>query len=543
MTRLPPHDLDAERALIGVALLDTARALATELPADAFYPPSHQHIWHAIGRIDGQADPVTVAAALAADGFTGGPYSIETLAGLMLDTPTISNAHRYAAIVAEHHQRRQVIHAAAEVTEHAYTGPYDTLLAAVEGMRHGTELTLADTLVTVDWPALWADDTDPEDWLIYPLIPRGRSVALYAPAKAGKSTIALAVIAAAVSGRSVLGMGTSRPPRVLYLDYEMTQADLTDRLAGLGYGPQDDLSGLHYALLPLLAPLDTPAGARAIVKHATTLGVDLVVVDTFGRAVQGDENEADTVRAFYRCTGLALKAAGIAVLRTDHAGKDTAKGQRGSSAKNDDVDVVWQLSRSDSGVVLKRTHSRVTWVPEVLTIDQHHRPDGTITYTERRGDAYPAGTREAVLVLQQAGIPPTMSARKAAAMLRDAGHRVGNDVLRAAQRARKNDLRIMGMDTETAISQSHNRAAIASGAPLDDDPLEQSGALPGALRRGSDDPHETHTDTEDDLRRGAAARSGAPLPHQTGAPPLYIERRARRDDPEPPQEDEMEYPF
>jgi replicative DNA helicase len=43
----PPHDLDAEKAIIGVALLDTDRARATDLTADQFYAPAHGHIWHA----------------------------------------------------------------------------------------------------------------------------------------------------------------------------------------------------------------------------------------------------------------------------------------------------------------------------------------------------------------------------------------------------------------------------------------------------------------------------------------------------------------
>jgi hypothetical protein len=44
-----------------------------------------------------------------------------------------------------------------------------------------------------------------EEWLAYPIIPKGRAIALYAPAKAGKSTIVLAVAAAVATGRRVLG--------------------------------------------------------------------------------------------------------------------------------------------------------------------------------------------------------------------------------------------------------------------------------------------------------------------------------------------------
>src|SRR4029077_18443914 len=98
-----------------------------------------------------------------------------------------------------------------------------------------------------------------------------------------------------------------------------------------------------------------------------------VIVDTFGRAVRGEEDKADTVRAFYSHTGLAMKSMGIGYLRTDHAGKDEGRGQRGSSAKSDDVDVIWHLERSNGGLKLTST-SRVSWVPPTLDIERLEEP-------------------------------------------------------------------------------------------------------------------------------------------------------------------------
>lgn len=289
----------------------------------------------------------------------------------------------------------------------------------------------------VDWTAFWAQDKTDEDWLAYPLVPRGRALALYAPAKAGKSSVVLALVAALAAGRPIFGRTVAAQAHVLYLDYEMTDSDLMERLVELGYGPGDDLGHLHYALLPSLPPLDTAAGAKAVVELAARVGADLVVVDTFGRAVEGDENEADTVRAFYRHTGLALKAAGRAVIRTDHAGKDVDKGQRGSSAKADDVDIVWQLRRTDHGVALKRTHSRLSWVPDEVALDRRLDPDGGVSWLIADGGGYPDGTGEVARLLEQLGVPATASARSAAATLREAGHGARNVIIRAAQRYRQ----------------------------------------------------------------------------------------------------------
>lgn len=300
-----------------------------------------------------------------------------------------------------------------------------------------------ENLRLIDWAKFWTEDHDIEQWAVYPLIPAGRTISLYAPAKAGKSTIVLACVAAAVAGKPVLGIATppnTTRPRVLYLDYEMTEADLYERLSELGYGPQDDLSGLHYALIPRLDPLDTERGAQAILEAAQRLHVDCVVIDTFGRSVEGEENNADTVRAFYRHTAGALKREGIALLRTDHAGKNLEKGQRGSSAKNDDVDVVWQLSRQQDGVKITRTHSRVPWVPEHLNIAQQQHDDGRITYGLTTTRTYPDGTADVAALLDDLGLGVDVSARLAITTLREAGHKARNDRVRAAVQMRRQRL-------------------------------------------------------------------------------------------------------
>jgi hypothetical protein len=95
---------------------------------------------------------------------------------------------------------------------------------------------------------------------------------------------------------------------------------------------------------------------------------EVVVIDTTGRAIDGEENSADSYREFARTTGLALKREGVACVRTDHAGKNAKLGQRGSSAKNDDVDIVFQLDKTDDGLRLKRTHTRISWVPETIDL-------------------------------------------------------------------------------------------------------------------------------------------------------------------------------
>jgi hypothetical protein len=287
----------------------------------------------------------------------------------------------------------------------------------------------------VNWPAFWANDHTDAEWLAEPLIPAKRSVALFAPGGEGKSLLALWLVANLATGRDPFTGHTQPPLHVLYLDYEMTESDLSERLQDLGFGPDADLQHLHYALLPSLPGLDQPDGGRAVVRLAELCNASLIVIDTFGRAVHGDENDADTVRAWYRWTGLHLKAAGRAFLRTDHAGKDLTKGQRGSSGKNDDVDIVWQMTAKDAGAfTLTAKKRRMGWVPLTVEIRRNDDPLGYELVEER---TWPVGTKECAQALDALDVDLEAGVRACAKMLREAGHKARQDLIRSAVKYRK----------------------------------------------------------------------------------------------------------
>jgi hypothetical protein len=359
----------------------------------------------------------------------------------------------------------------------------------------------------IDWPDFWSKDRAEQQWVIWPLVPAGRAVALYAPAKAGKSTILLAAVAAAVTGHSAFGGDPpDQPPTVLYMDYEMTEDDLEERLEELGYGPDDDLTRLRYALLPSIDPLDTNAGAQAIVDLATHYQADLVVIDTFGRAVEGEEDKADTVRAFYRHTGLALKTRGISVLRTDHSGKDVDKGQRGSSAKQDDVDVVWKLARVEDGAKLTRTHSRISWVPAEVELTRQVNPDtGIVSFRslDGVGRGYKEGTKAAASILDDLELPATASRNEARAALAATGQRMANGVLADAIRFRKAEAKRLERGDMSAFEPVRESRGQASDG--------QSGQ---SDRTATDNPQTRRSDHADN----PAGQPGQPAPRRNGQP-------------------------
>jgi hypothetical protein len=274
----------------------------------------------------------------------------------------------------------------------------------------------------IDWPMFWAKDHTEAEWVFEDVLARGRGHALYAPSGSKKSLFAL-WLAVQVAADGVA---------VCYLDYEMTEDDLQERLEDMGHGPQSDLSRLHYALLPELSPLDTKDGAEEVELLLDDTAAQVVIIDTTARAVEGEENSADTIRRFAHHTGMMLRRRGVTWLRLDHTGKDLSKGQRGSKAKDDDPDVVWQLRETENGVMLTARKRRMGWVPERVTFALREEP---LRFDPVVGD-WPEGTVETADLLDHLGVPLDASTRTAQKALRDAGEGRRREVIVAGQRWR-----------------------------------------------------------------------------------------------------------
>lgn len=301
-----------------------------------------------------------------------------------------------------------------------------------------------DRLHLIDWDHLLDGDRDPEDWLLDAFIARGRSHALIAPAKAGKSLYVLWRLLHAAIGRDPFTDALCDPVRVLYLDWENTEDDVYERVVDMGaklYGENSRAllrENFLYSLFPELAPLDTPGGAGDLGLIVSKVNPQLVVLDTLSRAVGGDENDSATYRTLYQLVGVPLKRAGIAMVRLDHTGRDGARGARGSSAKSDDVDIAWQLTATDrGGFTLRATHRRMGWCPEAVTLD---RATGERLAWTTNGDGWPSGTKAAAELLDRLDIPFSFGRDRARSAIKSGGETPPrNMVLSAAIRWRKQE--------------------------------------------------------------------------------------------------------
>lgn len=438
-----------------------ADRLPTALPADLPPPVEHRETtWHptvhdayhkaraqllvaeAGSRHEIARDRCMALCRMEQDGLAGATAAIDALGAVFVDAVrlergTAGEAHsEWLRMRDGGRQLAQTTVTAAQVAREAERADIEALLPP--GPAEGATEAHSDPYgeARVDWPTFWRRERVDDQYLIEPLLARGRGHAIYASAKVGKSLLMLEVAAACATGQASLDSPAADPVNVVYLDMEMTEDDIRDRLVDLGYGPTDDLSHLHYYLLPSLPPLDTDIGGAALEAIAVNRNAELVVIDTMARVIEGEENSADTFKSFYRYTGSRLKRRGITYARLDHAGKDIEKGQRGSSAKVDDVDIVWRITSTEGGVRLKATHRRIKTVPENLNLRRDSDP---LRHTII-GGSYAPGTRELAARLDALHLPLDTGRDKVRAALKEAGVTASTDVLASAIRFRKENV-------------------------------------------------------------------------------------------------------
>ncbi|MEU0411710.1 AAA family ATPase [Streptomyces griseorubiginosus] len=239
-----------------------------------------------------------------------------------------------------------------------------------------------DRFPSLDWDELFEEDHTQIDWLPGRFMERGQQVALVGDGKVGKTLFVHDWLLRCTTGKPFLGYGTGAPLKVLYFDRENGRRDIKTRMLSLGAKPGDLRDYFDYRMFPAFDPLDTNQFAvLAFFQIVDEVKPDIVVIDTVSRFITGNENESNTWLAFYRNIHAPLKARGIACVRLDHMGKDSEKGSRGSSAKSQDVDHVWEMLRTEprfeqqgpfevvtTDIKMKRTHTRTGLGEDVIHI-------------------------------------------------------------------------------------------------------------------------------------------------------------------------------
>jgi replicative DNA helicase len=253
--RIPPHNDDAERAVLGGLMLDED-AIATAIPyirpAD-FYSNANRRVCEAIFNLYNRgvkADILTVVDELKATGnldAAGGPAYIASLTNVV---PTIANSEYYAKIVQDNSVRRALIRISGTTGVEAYDESKDSRMILENAQQRFFDLTDArQTLTYKSVKEIIPKTIDIIEKLHrsnreYTGVPSGfdeldRMTSGFQPAdliiigarpSVGKTALALSMAANITLGKNSLGQKTEKKTPAAFFSLEMSDHALMMRL-------------------------------------------------------------------------------------------------------------------------------------------------------------------------------------------------------------------------------------------------------------------------------------------------------------------------
>lgn len=539
LTRTSPHDAEAENYVAGVIMHSRTAYLecAEALDRDDIYQPAVRLIWDVVGGMvaeQKQLHPITVRGEieklkqlrLVDDGRLLDRLGAETI------SPTMAQA--FAERIADVAKIRRHDEHANRVKAQIQLGATAEELDKLDDDHRQYEQRRATTghgpshltASFLDWDPFFATDFGQVQLLPGRLLAPGQQITIVGEGKAGKSLVVQEWLWRMATGQSFLGDRPQAPIPLLYVDAENGHQDIQERFVSYGGGP-GRMGLMTYASFPPLRPLDTAGGGADLMAMVKEAEAQLVCLDTVSRFISGPENDADTWLSLYRHTLLPLKRAGISSVRLDHMGKDGERGARGSSAKTQDVDHVWELRAQGGGtLVLKRTHTRTGIGPDAFVV---------VRQSQRDGDRYRPGCTRHVLMdydrMEQAaegsvewligriddlGLPNDAGNPRTIAALAHAQIKIGKDKIATAVRARKNRDNLGSPETfpETFPDGVPREPSPGTPAGTEEPQVRHS---PGTLREPSPDPGSPPSPP---LREGKG--EGTPATQVPSGPPCTI---------------------
>lgn len=461
LNRTSPHDAEAEDFVGGVIMHDRTAYLecARIIDRDDIYQPGVRLIWDVVGGMiaeNKQLHPITVRAEIEKLKRLREVDSGNLLTKLGAQTIPGPMAAAFAESIAEKARLRRHDEHANRIKNAITAGATAEELDKLDADFRQYEERRASlgggpshlTSAFLDWAPFFATNFGQVELLPGRLMAPGQQITIVGDGKAGKSLLVQEWLWRMATGQSFLGDRPQQPISVLYVDAENGHQDIQERFLSYGGGP-GRMGLLTYASFPPIRPLDTAGGGADLLAMVTEVEAQVVCLDTVSRFISGPENDADTWLSLYRHTLLPLKRAGIASVRLDHMGKDGERGARGSSAKTQDVDHVWELRAQGGGnLVLKRTHTRTGIGPDAFVLVRQAQRDGNsyrpgctrhvLMEYDRTEQAVEGSVEWLMEKIDDLGLPNDAGNPRTIAALANAGIKIGKDKIATAVRNRKN---------------------------------------------------------------------------------------------------------
>lgn len=358
--RTPPHDLEAEAAVLSSAMLDpSAMAKLADLKPEHFYSEAHRRIFEACCELTKAERPVDVLQVqtwlrdrgrLAQIGGSG--YLTEVLDA----APFVTNVEAYARGLRDKARVRNVILTCQRIAATGYAdfrGDASSYLADAREQLAGLAATDTESWwYRLEHAAELAAPQPPVAWLCRSLRLARESVTILGGYGYARKTLLAQDLALSIStGRNALGVFDVAQAHAVHIDYEQGARITRERYQRMARVACVDLreAWLSVATFPRLRL--TSVGARDVLRRLLEESrAGLLVIDSLRAAVSGVDENSSEIREHVDLVGQECKRVGAAAVIIHHARKpsETASGARyslrGSGAIFDAVDELFMLS-------------------------------------------------------------------------------------------------------------------------------------------------------------------------------------------------------
>ena len=308
--RIPPHSLEAERAVLGCFLVEPGACAAARprLPTETFYKEGHRTIYRTMGELldMGRAlDLVTVLDALHDRGTleaTGGAIALATL----VDEAAIpTSLETYLALIGDKAHLRSLITLGTRIVTRAYENHRPPIDLVTEAEHELEELGhLAAPTATV-FPALTVGEllrteVPAVPFLVQGWIPARALSFIVGDSEAYKSWFALALALSIAAGIPFLGTFpvVQAPTLVISEENGLAEDQRRVRLLCRGLDLDADAVPCHIASEASFS-FDDPVRYAALRAYVEEHAIQFVTVDSFVRVHRRKENDAGEMNALY----------------------------------------------------------------------------------------------------------------------------------------------------------------------------------------------------------------------------------------------------
>lgn len=210
------------------------------------------------------------------------------------------------------------------------------------------------------------------EYLLSPILRHPSLTMIYAKAGVGKTFFTLQLALCLSHGESIHNWIVQKPRKVLYVDGEMSSADMKARLTKL-LNPLDEINPELHSNLQLCLygyPKDQTElefGKEEFRNQFTEENlsgkIDVLILDNLSSLVRAEENENDAWQPFNKWC-IRLRKKGISVILLHHENKTS--GMRGASNKLDGLDYVIHLEEKNG--IITGTFEKCRNIPASLAV-------------------------------------------------------------------------------------------------------------------------------------------------------------------------------